>query len=173
MTNTMYRCIEHTIHIMASHFVAKLSIRGVQATNRKLHSRSATHDVEDDDDNGCDDGMEELNDEFDEFDEELDVETFMEVEATPDEASAILAASTTDFVAGDVVGKLMAFIAQIRSSSEGTRDYLQDLCVSNSCMSWEIKLWVRTRWGSLSDCFRVVLGIRRVRDYVFIFLNPD
>jgi hypothetical protein len=164
MTSSAYRCIEHTIHIMASHFVKKLNIRGVHSTNHKLSSRSVTcpaapAEVED---HSTNDLNEEVGDAGDEFDEEFDVETCMEVEATADEVDAILAASATDFVAGDIIGKLMAFIAQIRSCSEATREYLHDLCISNGCSSWEIKLWVRTRWGSLSDCFRVVLSIKLV-----------
>ncbi len=100
-----------------------------------------------------------------EYDKDFDVKTCMEAEASPDEADAILEASITDFVAGDAVGKLMAFISQIRASSEVTRNYLSELCRSNNCPMWEIKLWVHTRWGSLSDCFRVVLRMQRVRVY--------
>ena len=87
-------------------------------------------------------------------------------EASPTEAEAILGAYSTDFVAGDTVGKLMAFISQIRASSEVTRDYLCELCQSNNCPAWEIKLWIHTRWGSLSDCFHVVLGLQRVCAFI-------
>lgn len=105
----------------------------------------------------------------DEYGEDFDVETSMEAEASPAEADAILDAYSTDFEAGDAVGKLMAFISQIRASCEATREYLHELCQSNNCPAWEIKLWIRTRWGSLSDCFRVVLGIQQVS----IFLISD
>ena len=33
---------------------------------------------------------------------------------------------------------------------------------SSGCSSWDIKLWVRTQWGSLSDCFHVVLALQKV-----------
>ena len=77
-----------------------------------------------------------------------------------------LEAYSTDFVAGDTVGKLMAFILQIRASSEVTWVYLCELCQSNNCPTWEIKLWIHTRWGSLSDCFRVVLGVQCICAFV-------
>ena len=54
----------------------------------------------------------------------------MEVEASGDDDDAIWEASITDFNAGDVIGKLMAFIAQLHSCSEGTQDYLIELATS-------------------------------------------
>ena len=86
----------------------------------------------------------------------------MEVEATADDADAILAANITDFDPGDVIGKLLAFIAQIRQCSEGTRAYLIQLCVENGC-PLEIVVWVHTWWGSLYDCFDRVIAVRKVR----------
>jgi len=84
------------------------------------------------------------------------------VEALPDDAEAMHAAFDVTFEAGDVVGKLMAFIAQLRSCSDDVREYLMQMATSLGCPSWEIKLWVRTRWGSLSDCFCTVLAIQKV-----------
>ena len=68
----------------------------------------------------------------------------------------------TTFEAGDVVGKLMVFVAQLRACSEDTRDYLVQIAILLGCPSWMIKLWVRTCWGSLSDCFRTVLATQKV-----------
>ena len=96
----------------------------------------------------------------DEYGENFDVETCMEAEAGPTQADAILEAYSTDFIAVDAVGKLMAFISQIQASGEVTQDYLHELCNSNNCPAWEIKLWIHTHWGSLSDCFHVVLGVQ-------------
>jgi hypothetical protein len=89
----------------------------------------------------------------------LDVDMNMEVEASRDDEDAMREASMTDFDAGDVIGKLMAFIAQLRSCSEGVQTYLMEISVSNGCVPWHIKLWIQTHWGSLSDCFRTVLAI--------------
>ena len=108
----------------------------------------------------------------DKDDEEFDVDTSMEVGASEDDPDAIHELSITDFDAGDVVGKLMAFVSQLRLCSKDTCDYLKRLALSNGAPDWEIKLWVRTRWGSLSDCFKTVLAIRKVhnsRSLCFMF----
>ena len=86
----------------------------------------------------------------------------MEVEALLDDMEAMHAAFDTAFEAGDVVGKLMAFIAQLCACSNDVQEYLLQIATSLGCLSWEIKLWVRTHWGSLSDCFRTVLAIQKV-----------
>jgi hypothetical protein len=148
---------------MPTHFIKALGISSRSQTMQKtkkntLHENSVDADSDRD---------EELNDSNEEYDEDLDIDIRMEVEAFPDEAEALLASASTDYDAGDVVGKLMAFINQVRMSSEVTREYLKELCVSNSLPPLELKLWCRTRWGSLSDCLRVVL---EVRDVSFIFL---
>jgi hypothetical protein len=72
-------------------------------------------------------------------------------------------ASETDFEPGDIVGKMMACIAQLRSCGEDTRDYLKKLGDVQGCPQLEIKLWIRSRWGSLSDCFRVTLTLQKVQ----------
>ena len=143
---------------MPTHFIKALGISSHSQTLQKIQKSvlgenlvDADHDVEPNE----------------EYNEDLDIDTRMEAEAFSDEAEALLASTNTDFDAGDIIGKLMAFINQVRMSSEGTRDYLKELCVSNSLPPLELKLWCRTRWGSLSDCLRVVL---EVRDAGFIFL---
>jgi hypothetical protein len=138
------RCIEHSIHLMACHFVTALNVPGIGRTKAKIHAP--------------DSAQQEVN----EFEESFDVDISMEVEASSDDAEAMLAAFDDTFEAGDVVGKLMAFIAQLRACSDDVREYLSQLSTSLGCPSWEIKLWVRTRWGSLSDCFRTVLAIQKV-----------
>lgn len=139
-----YRCIEHSIHLMACHFVTALNVPGLGRTEAKLHVPNSAQQV------------------TDEFDEGFDIDTNMEIEASADDTEAMHAAFDVTFEAGDVVGKLMAFIAQIRSCSDDTREYLMRIAISLDCPSWEIKLWVRTRWGSLSDCFHTVLAIQKV-----------
>jgi hypothetical protein len=130
---------------MACHFVTALNVPGIGRTKAKIHAPSSAQQ------------------ELDEFEENFDVDISLEVEALPDDAEAMHAAFDITFEAGDVVGKLMAFIAQLRSCSDDVREYLMQIATSLGCPSWEIKLWVRTRWGSLSDCFRTVLAIQKVR----------
>jgi len=91
--------------------------------------------------------------------DEFDIEVNMEIEATPYDVKAMLGTTITDFEAGDVVGKLMVFVYQLRALSEPTQDFLKQLCQNNDCKPWDLKLWVRSHWGSLSDCFNVVLSM--------------
>ena len=119
-------------------------------------SRKNIHGDNIDEDMGIDDHQDLENE------EDFDIDTNMEVEASGDDEDAIWEASITEFNAGDIVGKLMAFIAQLCSCSKGVQDYLTNLSISNGCVVWHIKLWVWTRWGSLSDCFWTVLAIQKV-----------
>ena len=123
-------------------------------------------------DNNNSNAIDDADDEEDENDSEsFDVDTSMDVEATGHEAAAIKDTAVTSFRPGDIVGKIMAFIAQLQSSSENICDYLKKICISRGCPPLEIKVWVRTRWGSLSDCFVVILGQRKVRQVYYIVLK--
>ncbi|KAM6502733.1 hypothetical protein JOM56_002710 [Amanita muscaria] len=147
------RCIEHTFHLMACHFIKALKIPALATNRRPIHQDASSED--DGTGNGDDD--------------DFDVDTSMEVEAAEDDVLAIREASNPMFDAGDVVGKLMAFIAQLRSCDEDVRAYLKMICTSQGCPPWDIRLWVRTRWRSLSDCFHVFLCQRKAIN-AFCFL---
>ena len=138
-----YSCIEHTLHLMATHFISALKIPSLRTTKGEL--RKAQNDMDDVDDE----------------EDENDVDTSMDVEAVGREATA-QDINLTSFRPGDVVGKIMAFISQLRLSGENIRDYLKTICISRGCPPLDIKIWVRTRWGSLSDCFRVILSQQKV-----------
>jgi len=146
LTCSSISCFDHTFHLMACHFVKALNIPGLQKARQQVHD-TATHD-----------NSEGVN----EYDENLIVDVFMETEALPNNAADVLEASITDFEAGDIVGKLMAFLGQLHMCGEDMRDYLKQLQVSNKCPPLEVKLWIRTCWGHLSDCFQTVLTIRKV-----------
>ena len=135
---------------MASHFVSALNISSLQKSQKNIHGDDIDEDA------GIDDHKDLENE------EDFNINTNMEVEALGDDEDATWEAPITEFDAGDIVGKLMAFIAQLRSCSEGVQDYLTNLSISNGCVAWHIKLWVQTRWVSLSDCFRTVLAIWKV-----------
>ena len=127
---------------MACHFTAALKIPALQS----MHERLAANDNDD-----------------------LDIDTCMDVEASDVDMEGIQSLFIMDFNAGDVIGKIMAFIAQIHACSEDTHDYLQHLAVLHGCPKWQIKLWVCTHWGSLSDCFSVVLVQRKVGFLFYLF----
>lgn len=153
------RCIEHTMHLMACHFVKALKIAPLAHAKQQLHAKGKDEIEE----------TEEADLEAGDDEDELDVDTSMEVEASADDVEALREASLTDFEPGDVVGKLMAFVSQLRSCGEDTRDYLKKLADAQGLPQWEIILWIRTRWGSLSDCFRVTLTLQKVRTAVFFY----
>ena len=81
------------MHLAACHFVHALGIPAI--FNARQHAQQGGEDKNDEDD------------------EEFDVDTRMEVEASEDDPNAIRELSITDFNAGDVVGKLMAFVSQL------------------------------------------------------------
>jgi hypothetical protein len=142
---------------MACHFVKALNIPSLARVKRQLHGKESERKEAEEEAEG-NDGEAEASDDDDEF----DIDTDMAVEPSADDADALREASVTDFEPGDVVGKMMALIAQLRSCGEDTRDYLKKLGDMQGCPQWDIKLWIRTRWGSLSDCFRVTLTLQKV-----------
>ena len=146
------RCIEHTMQLMACHFIKALNITPLARMKQHLHGKGKGKETE----------VDEADAEASDLDDELDIDTNTEVEALADDVDALHEASETDFEPGDVVGKMMALIAQLCSSGEDTRDYLKKLGDMQGCQRLEIKLWIRTRWGSLSDCFRVTLALQKV-----------
>ena len=127
------RCIEHTIHLMATHFIKTLGITLLLKTKQKIN-----------------------------IENDFNIDVLMDIEASTNDAEAILMLMVIDFDAGDIVGKLMAFIAQLWQCSEDTRSYLARLALSYGCPPLEIKIWVYTQWGSLSDCFTVILVLQKV-----------
>ena len=136
--------------------------------SRKGKQKQLRRDNEDEDEteegiNGSDKGQESDEDDAAGDDAgDFEIDDNPNIEATADDKEAMLGTTITDFEPGDVVGKVMAFVNQVRASSEPTRDFLKQLCPTNGCKPREFKLWVKSRWGSLSDCFEVVLGMRRV-----------
>ena len=165
------------MHLMACHFVKALNITPLARVKQQLHGKGAKGkeaDSEEDEAEGTNeeaqrnDGESEASDDVD----ELDIDTNMELEPSADDADALREASVTEFEPGDVVGKMMALIAQLRSCGEDTRDYLKKLGDMLGCPRLEIKLWIRTRWGSLSDCFRVTLTLQKVQ-IVFFIISID
>jgi hypothetical protein len=143
---------------MACHFIKALNIAPLARVKQQLHGKGK-ETVEEADEEA------EASDEDDEF----DIDTDIRVEASADDADALREASETDFEPGDIVGKMMACIAQLRSCGENTRDYLKKLGDMQGCPQLEIKLWIRSRWGSLSDCFRVTLTLQKVQTTLHSF----
>lgn len=100
-----------------------------------------------------------------EEDEDDDIDMSTEIEASSDDVAAMASTTATDFEPGDVLGKILAFINQVRMSSEGVRVYLDHLCAVNQLDPIKLCLWIRTRWGSMSHCLESTLAIQKVSSY--------
>ena len=146
------------MHRAAYHFIKALDI---SSTRTKIKARA-----EDEDGEAVDEADDEADDEVDTDasmeDDEADIDVSMDVDASADDPEAMQATTEVDFDPGDTLGKLLAFVNQVRMSSEGVCEFLAHACAINGVKPIELRLWVRTRWGSLSDCLEVTLGVRKV-----------
>ena len=117
------------MNLAATHLIKALGILSLLKSMKAIHwswnkgNGKHVHDNDSEDDSLHDESDEEgggngvdLND--DEY--EVDIEFNMEIEATPDDVRAMLGMTITYFESGDVVKKLMAFVDQLRASSEPT-----------------------------------------------------
>src|SRR5712691_6371946 len=145
--NNSFRCIDHSMHRAAFHFVRELSV----PSTRKGKYKSRTEDADGDDAEGDLMG-----------DDNPDIDISMDIDASADDAEAMMATTVVNFDIGDTLGKLLAFINQVRMSSEGVREFLAEMCIMHHIKPIELRLWVRTRWGSLFDCLKSALQIQKV-----------
>jgi hypothetical protein len=143
------------MHRAAYHFIKTLHIPSFMRTKHTLQAVAEEEDV----------------DQPDEDNNDSDIDTSTEIEASSDDAAAMASTTMTDFEPGDVLGKLLAFINQVRMSSEGVRAYLEHLCAVNQLKPIKLCLWVRTRWGSMSHCLESTLAIQKVRSYNVNFFS--
>jgi hypothetical protein len=158
-------CIDHSMHRAAYHFIKALGAPSFRTAKRK--HRTTTHESIDDED---DDGWSHWSDREDVDDDDEDINTSMDVDASSNDVDAMLATTTVDYDPGDTLGKVMAFVNQVRMSSEGVREYLHHACNLRGVKPIELRLWVRTRWGSLSNCLESVLVVQKVSQWLIIHL---
>src|SRR5260221_3661569 len=134
------------MHRAAYHFIKAL---GIKSLARKQQQKGGAEDDEEDD--------------------EADVDISVKLEASADDAEVMADTMVIDFELGDTVGKLLAFINQVRISSEGICEYLAHCCCLQDVKPIEILLWVWSRWGSLSHCLGTVLLVQKVWCFVVSF----
>ena len=150
-----FRCIDHSMHRAAYHFIKAFGVPSLTNSKRKLvkkiPSAQETPEVGNEDDWGDDGG---------------DIDVSLEIDASADDAEAMMDATVTSFDPGDMLGKLLVFINQVRMSSEGVREYLAWACVLQDIKPLKLRLWVRTRWGSLSHCLEATLAVQKVSLYL-------
>ena len=73
-------------------------------------------------------------------DDDPDVNVSMDIDASADDAEAMMGTMIIDFDAGDTLGKLLAFINQVCMLSEGVCQYLTEMCVMHHIKPIELHL---------------------------------
>jgi len=153
------------MNLAATHFIKALGIPTSSKSKCTIHGSGGKGKwkwvLEGSDFEGDDSGDEGSDDDVDKYNnnDKFDIEVNTEIEATSDDIEAMLGMTITDFKVGNVIGKVMAFVNQLWPPSKPTQDFLKQLCCNNECLLWDLKLWVRTHWGSLSNLFEVVLSM--------------
>ena len=146
------------MHRAAFHFIKALGVPS-RVTGKRKRSRKEAEIGDDENDDGTeDDDTAKVGDEEDDAD--IDIST--DIDASANDAEAMAETQIVDFEPGDTLGKLLAFVNQVRVSSEDVRDYLAHACVMHNIKSIELRLWVRSRWGSLSHCLSATLEVQKV-----------
>ena len=142
------------MHRAAYHFLKALHIPSLTATKQKIHRTKGGREVDNDND------LDNNDNDLDNNDNDIDVS--LEIEASADDVAAMLLTTVVDFKPGDVLGKLLSFVNQVRMSSEGVRDYLEHSCVVHKITPLQLRLWAWIRWGSMSHCLESTLAIQKV-----------
>jgi hypothetical protein len=111
------------MHRAAYHFIKTLHIPSFTKTKGTLQAVA-----------------EEGNDDSEDLDDEDDIDISTQIEASSDDVAAMASTTATDFEPGDVLGKLLAFVNQVRMSSEGVRAYLDHVCAVNQLKPIKLRL---------------------------------
>jgi hypothetical protein len=152
------------MHRAAFHFIKALGVPSrVPVTDK--HSRKGAENDDIDDNIGNEEADDSGNASNEEVDD--DVDTSMNVDASANDAEAMAETLIVNFEPGDTLGKLLAFVNQVRVSSEDVREYLAHSCRMHNIKAIELRLWVRTRWGSLTHCLSATLEVQKVCCFLF------
>ena len=157
------------MHRAAFHFIKALGVPSRVTGKGKRSQKGGAEDVDGDDSDG--DGNIGDKEKDDEEEDDMDIDISMNADASADDAEAMAETLVVDFEPGDTLGKLLAFVNQVRMSSEDAREYLAHSCRMHNIKPIELRLWVRSRWGSLTHCLSATLQVQKVR-YLFICLFP-
>jgi hypothetical protein len=151
------------MHRAAFHFIKALGVPS-RVTGKRKRSQKDAENGDDENDDATD--ATEGNDTAkigDKEEDDADIDISMDVEASANDAEAMAETLVVDFEPGDTLGKLLAFVNQVRMSSEDVREYLSRSCSMHNIKPIELRLWVRSRWGSLSHCLSATLEVQKVR----------
>jgi hypothetical protein len=127
------------MHCAIYHFIKALGAPSFRTA--KWKHWTTTHESINDE---GDDGWSHWSDREDVDDDDKDINTLMDVDASSNDVNTILATTTVDYDSGDTLGKVMAFVNQVRMSSEGVREYLHHAYNLYSMKPIKLWLWVHT-----------------------------
>jgi hypothetical protein len=92
-------------------------------------------------------------------DENNDINMSTNIQASSGDVAEMVSTAMTNFEPGDVLGKLLAFVNQVRMLSKGVRAYLNHIRAVHQLKPIKLCLWVWTRWESMSQCLELTLAI--------------
>ena len=113
------------MHRAAYHFIKAFGIPSSMNSKQKLTQKTSDESHNDSDDEG-------------------DINVSMDIDASADDRDAMMGTSITSYDPGDMLGKLLALVNQVRMSSEGVHKYLARACVLQDINPIELRLWVRS-----------------------------
>lgn len=143
------RCMEHAIHCASRAFVTKVGPTPMASIKSALSSRLAADATDEDDD--IFGAIEELAAAVDTTDDLIDTE---------------------EFDPADLLGKILAFINQVRSSPQA-RAFFHKLCKDESLQPLQLLKWIRTRWASLYDLIARLLDVRPACNKFTLLADDD
>ena len=126
------RCMEHLVHAATRAFVETVAPTPIHLIKHVLAQRGEANDDTDSDTDPNPDFIEQDDDDDD-----------------------------VDFNPKDILGKILAFVNQVRSSPQA-RKYFRKLCIEESVTPLQLLKWVRTRWASLYDLIARLMDVHCV-----------
>ncbi|THG95518.1 hypothetical protein EW026_g6148 [Hermanssonia centrifuga] len=128
------RCMEHIMHL------------GAKAVIDAICPNPAFRKVKNVEDSNNDDTKDDGDDDDNEW-------IAVAEEEVPDDEEVNEA---VDFDAGDLLGKILAFVNQVRASPQA-KSYFSKVCEEEGLKPLELIKWVRTRWGSMCNLIKRIL----------------
>ena len=92
--------------------------------------------------------------------------------ASEEHAAAVDAEDAEDFDPADLLGKVLAFINQVRSSPQA-RAFFEKVCKDEQLEPLQLLKWVRTRWASLYDLINRMLDVRLACNKFTLLADDD
>ena len=134
------RCMEHSVHAAIRALVETVAPTPIHLVKRTL-AQQARGEAEDDDDDDDDLDVIGLDNNNNNNNGDGDGD------------------NNFDFDPKDLLGKVLAFVNQVRSSPQA-RKYFQRLCMEENLAPLQLLKWVRTTWVSLYDLITRLLAVR-------------